>query len=188
MATTRFYTTSENAHLLTKAAKKNGFYFRSLMRTDTDKLVYCEVNAAGNQYIKENGIDVDTEIKPMPALMTYRYKVQDREAGNVIDYFFSKEDADEAVVMFEEGDKEDGTYTPDFYEVKPLDVEEETRYRLGELIKHLRFMQGLTQKDLAEKCGMAQPNIARIEAGTYATSIDVLSRIAEALGKRIELV
>ena len=43
-------------------------------------------------------------------------------------------------------------------------------------------------RNLAEKCGMAQPNIARIENGTYATSIDVLSRIAEALGKRIELV
>jgi predicted transcriptional regulator len=46
----------------------------------------------------------------------------------------------------------------------------------------------MTQTQLAEKCGMAQPNITRIEAGTYATSLDVLSRIAEALGKRIELV
>ena len=55
-------------------------------------------------------------------------------------------------------------------------------------IQELRKEAGMTQKDLAEKCGMAQPNIARIEAGTYATSIDVLSRIAEALGKRIELV
>ena len=118
----------------------------------------------------------------------YHYKVQDREAGNVIGYFTTKEEADEAVAMFEENDKEDGTYTPDFYEVKLLDVEEETRYRLGGLIKHLRFMRGMTQKELAEKCGMAQPNIARIENGTYATSIDVLSRIAEALGKRIELV
>jgi predicted transcriptional regulator len=35
---------------------------------------------------------------------------------------------------------------------------------------------------------MAQPNIARIEAGTYATSLGVLSRIAEALGKKIDLV
>ena len=60
----------------------------------------------------------------------YHYKVQDREAGNVIGYFTTKEEADEAVAMFEEGDKEDGTYTPDFYEVKLLDVEEETRYRL----------------------------------------------------------
>lgn len=60
--------------------------------------------------------------------------------------------------------------------------------RIGQRIQELRKEAGMTQKDLAEKCGMAQPNIARIEAGTYATSIDVLSRIAEALGKRIELV
>ena len=61
-------------------------------------------------------------------------------------------------------------------------------YIIGQRIIELRKEAGLTQTQLAEKCGMAQPNIARIEAGTYATSIDVLSRIAEALGKRIELV
>jgi len=60
--------------------------------------------------------------------------------------------------------------------------------RIGQRIQELRKEAGMTQVQLAEKCGMAQPNIARIEAGTYATSIDVLSRIAEALGKRIELV
>lgn len=60
--------------------------------------------------------------------------------------------------------------------------------RIGQRIQQLRKEAGLTQAHLAEMCGMAQPNIARIEAGTYATSIDVLSRIAEALGKRIELV
>ena len=118
----------------------------------------------------------------------YHYKVQDREAGNVIGYFTTKKEADEAVAMFEENDKEDGTYTPDFYEVKELDIEEYTRYRIGMKITAIRKAAGLTQLQLAEKCGMAQPNIARIENGTYATSIDVLSRIAEALGKRIELV
>jgi len=60
--------------------------------------------------------------------------------------------------------------------------------RIGQRIQQLRKEAGLTQAHLAEMCGMAQPNIARIEAGTYATSIDVLSRIAEALGKRIDLV
>lgn len=184
----RFYTTSENAHLLTKAAKKYRFFFRTLMRTDTDTLVHCETNAQGYQYIKDNGIDVDTEVKPAPAAMTYRYKVQDRGTGNVIGFFYTEDEANAGVVLFENNDKEHGTYTPGFYEVMPLEVEEETRYRLGALVKHLRFMQGMTQKDLAERCGMVQPNIARIEAGTYATSIDVLSRIAEALGKRIELV
>jgi len=64
----------------------------------------------------------------------------------------------------------------------------EVATQIGQRIQELRKEAGLTQKDLAEKCGMTQPNIARIEAGTYATSLDVLSRIADALGKRIELV
>ena len=64
----------------------------------------------------------------------------------------------------------------------------EVTKQIGQRIQELRKEQGMTQTQLAEKCGMAQPNIARIEAGTYATSIDVLSRIAEALGKKIELV
>jgi DNA-binding XRE family transcriptional regulator len=65
---------------------------------------------------------------------------------------------------------------------------EDVSRNIGTYIAQLRREAGLTQTQLADKCGMAQPNIARIEAGTYATSIDVLSRIAEALGKRIELV
>ena len=67
-------------------------------------------------------------------------------------------------------------------------VKDDANKSIGQRIQELRKEAGMTQTQLAEKCGMAQPNIARIEAGTYATSIDVLSRIAEALGKRIELV
>jgi DNA-binding XRE family transcriptional regulator len=118
----------------------------------------------------------------------YHYKTQDRETGTLIDLFYTKEYAEMAVAEYEKQDKENGTYTPDFYEVKELDAEEYTRYRIGQRIQDLRKETGMTQTQLAEKCGMAQPNIARIEAGTYATSLDVLSRIAEALGKRIELV
>lgn len=72
--------------------------------------------------------------------------------------------------------------------VYDYDPAEQERIRIGDKIKGLRKEAGMTQTQLAEKCGMAQPNIARIEAGTYATSIDVLSRIAEAFGKRIDLV
>ena len=118
----------------------------------------------------------------------YHYKTQARETGTLIDLFYIKEHAEMAVAEYEKQDKGNGTYTPDFYEVKELDVEEYTRYRIGMKITAIRKAAGLTQLQLAEKCGMAQPNIARIENGTYATSIDVLSRIAEALGKRIELV
>ena len=65
---------------------------------------------------------------------------------------------------------------------------EDLNRNIGLRVAVIRREQGLTQKQLAEMCGMAQPNIARIEAGTYATSIDVLSRIAQALGKTIDLV
>ena len=78
------------------------------------------------------------------------------------------------------------------FQIEELDIEDDEEIsinvRIGNRIQELRKEAGMTQTQLAEKCGMAQPNIARIEAGTYATSIDVLSRIAEALGKRIELV
>jgi transcriptional regulator with XRE-family HTH domain len=63
----------------------------------------------------------------------------------------------------------------------------EVAKQIGQRIQELRKEAGMTQTQLAEKCGMMQPNIARIEAGTYATSIHVLYRIAEALDKRIEL-
>ena len=121
-------------------------------------------------------------------IKTYKYKVQDRETGTLIDLFYIKEQAEMAVAEYEKQDKENGSYTPDFYEVKELDIEEYTRYRIGMKITAIRKAAGMTQLQLADKCGMAQPNIARIENGTYATSIDVLSRIAEAFGKRIELV
>jgi DNA-binding XRE family transcriptional regulator len=75
----------------------------------------------------------------------------------------------------------------EYYDVDE-DVENNIKLTIGQRIQELRKEAGMTQAQLAEKCGMAQPNIARIEAGTYATSIDVLSRIAEALGKKIELV
>lgn len=74
----------------------------------------------------------------------------------------------------------------EYYEVDE-DVENNIKLTIGQRIQELRKEAGMTQTQLAEKCGMAQPNIARIEAGTYATSLDVLSRIADALGKRIEL-
>ena len=45
--------------------------------------------------------------------------------------------------------------------------------------------QGLTQRELAERSGVPQSTIARIERG-YNTSIDTLSKIAFALNKRVK--
>ncbi len=45
------------------------------------------------------------------------YTIQDREAGNVIDTFNTLIEAQEALSEYEERDQEEGTYTPDFYEI-----------------------------------------------------------------------
>lgn len=41
----------------------------------------------------------------------------DREAGNKIEEFNTIEEAKKAIIAYEEEDKRDGTYTPDFYDV-----------------------------------------------------------------------
>lgn len=48
---------------------------------------------------------------------TESYKIQDREAGNLIHSGLTKSRADELLKQFEELDKKEGTYTPNFYEI-----------------------------------------------------------------------
>jgi len=45
------------------------------------------------------------------------FNIQDREAGNKIDSFNTLSEAQKALAMYEEVDKADGTYTPNFYEI-----------------------------------------------------------------------
>lgn len=46
------------------------------------------------------------------------YLTADREAGNVIDILESKALAEAKIRAYEDADREDGTYSPDFYEVQ----------------------------------------------------------------------
>lgn len=50
-----------------------------------------------------------------------RYIIQDREAGNFINEFPTREEAEKALEAFESEDKEEGTYTEDFYEIVELE-------------------------------------------------------------------
>lgn len=55
-------------------------------------------------------------------------------------------------------------------------------------IKILREQRGLTQADLAAKCGMAQPRIAALEDCNYsAWSVRTLRRLARTLGVRLSV-
>ena len=62
------------------------------------------------------------------------------------------------------------------------------RIRIGRRIEDLRKQSGLSQRDLATRCGIAQSTVYRIEAGKFAVRIDLLESIASALGKKVDLV
>ena len=62
------------------------------------------------------------------------------------------------------------------------------RLRIGHRIAELRKSQKLTQSQLAERCGIQQSHIARIETGHYSVGLDTLSQIATSLGMTIDFV
>lgn len=66
--------------------------------------------------------------------------------------------------------------------------EELMRRQLAKQIRGLRTRRRLTQKMVAQKAGMPQSVIARIESGESGISVDTLGRVAHAFGKEIQLV
>lgn len=50
-----------------------------------------------------------------------------------------------------------------------------------------RLACNMTQKELAEKTGIRQSNISRIENGSASPTIDTLARIAAGLGKQLKI-
>ena len=45
----------------------------------------------------------------------------------------------------------------------------------------------MTQKELAEKTGIRQSNISRIESGVSSATVETLARIASGLGKQLKI-
>ena len=45
----------------------------------------------------------------------------------------------------------------------------------------------MTQKELSEKTGIRQSNISRIENGNCSPTVETLEKIAEGLGKKLEI-
>lgn len=68
---------------------------------------------------------------------------------------------------------------------KPSVLDYDIEAEVCELIVATRTQLGITQKQLAEKSGVSQANISKIENGSYRPSIPILKRIADGLGKRL---
>lgn len=54
-------------------------------------------------------------------------------------------------------------------------------------ISRARKRQGLTQAELAGRCGIKQGNISRMESGRHIPSLETLLEVAGALGLRLQL-
>ncbi|WP_051044313.1 helix-turn-helix transcriptional regulator [Clostridium sp. MSTE9] len=53
---------------------------------------------------------------------------------------------------------------------------------IGQRIRETRTQKGLTQKEIAERCGMADSAIRKYESGTVTPKYETLERIGLALG------
>ena len=60
------------------------------------------------------------------------------------------------------------------------------RKSMGESIRAMRTAQGWEQ--LAQIAGITAANVRSVEAGKYAVNIDVLNKIAGALGAELRMV
>lgn len=61
------------------------------------------------------------------------------------------------------------------------------RVRIGVRIRELRKQKNIEAKMLAQIANIDAANLSRIEQGRYSVGLDILSRIALALGAKVEL-
>lgn len=62
------------------------------------------------------------------------------------------------------------------------------RERIGAKIRQLREEKGMEAKQLAVLTGIDAANLSRIEQGRYSVGLDILTKISQALGVKVDLV
>ena len=77
-------------------------------------------------------------------------------------------------------DKEGNSYLLEQEQIK-------LKSELMQEMLRIRKSKNMTQQMIAERTGIARPNIARMENGTYNPTVDMLVRIADGMGMRIEI-
>lgn len=74
---------------------------------------------------------------------------------------------------------------------KLSDEEEALEYDIfSEIAENLiaaRMEEGLTQGELAKRCGISQANISKFETGSSHPSLATLKKIADGLGRRLSV-
>ena len=69
-----------------------------------------------------------------------------------------------------------------------MSTKEETRQRIGQRVKALRTMAGLTQQELAGRAGLQRTHIGRIEDGAFGSQVETIQQVAEAIGMTVDII
>lgn len=59
---------------------------------------------------------------------------------------------------------------------------------IGMQLARIRAIRGISTRELAELCGVHYSNICKIEKGAYNVSIDILSKVCDALDSEIRII
>jgi len=65
--------------------------------------------------------------------------------------------------------------------------ESQAEYQVMRALVASRLESGMTQKELAEKSGIRQSNISRIENGTCSPTISTLQALAKGMGRKLNI-
>jgi transcriptional regulator with XRE-family HTH domain len=63
----------------------------------------------------------------------------------------------------------------------------ESEFQIATQIIALRNSMGLNQRDFAERVGIKQPHLARIESGKQIPKLETLTKLASAAGYAVEI-
>ena len=64
----------------------------------------------------------------------------------------------------------------------------EDRLRIGTRLKEIREKKKMEAKNIARIAGIDPSNLSKIEAGKYSVGLNILSKIANAIGARVDIV
>lgn len=81
----------------------------------------------------------------------------------------------------------DFTVREDDFEVLVETQKERVKNQILTSYIKLRKEKGITQQEIAERTGMKRTNVARIESGKNAPTIEVLVKLAAALDMELEI-
>lgn len=64
----------------------------------------------------------------------------------------------------------------------------DARNRIGQRLQEVRKDKGMTQQDVSAKSGVTRTTVSKIEAGKFNAGVDIVDRLARAMGASLDIV